>query len=173
MTIINPALTLRPETEQDSVFLERLFRSTRDDLMQLGLPEAVIDNLINMQFRAQQSSYRTQFPDADYGVVETEGEPIGYLITNHGSQEIRLVYIALSVHERNKGHGRRLIQTLQAKAAGENKPLTLSVDPRNMPAKHLYFDLGFQVRSDDGVNLELIWLGDTRNPPFTQEETLR
>lgn len=174
MSINNPDFNIRPETPQDVDFIALLYRSTRDDLLQLDLPEAMVDNLIEMQFRAQQSSYRKQFPDADYAVVERKGDPIGYLITDNGDKEIRLVYIAFLVHERNKGHGRSLIQTLQDKAAVANKPLTLSVDPQNMHAKHLYLSSGFQIRGNDSTNLELTWLGgDSVHPPFTQEEALR
>lgn len=152
-------LNIRPEAEQDMAFVEKLYRSTREDLLQLGLPEAHIGNLISMQFHAQRTGYRMQFPDAEYSIIEKKGEAIGYLIINKNDESIRLVYIAFLPYERNKGYGRRLLQTLQSEAAIANKPLTLSVDPLNIPAKHLYFSSGFQVKNDDGSNLEMIWLG--------------
>lgn len=162
MNIGAPDLNIRTEVEQDTAFLERLNRSTRQDLLQLGLPEALIDNLIQMQFHAQQTGYRTQFPDAEYAVIEKNGEAIGRLVTDKNDEAIRLVYIAFLPHERNRGYGRRLIQSLQAEASGANKPLTLSVDRQNMQAKHLYLSSGFQVGNDDGANLEMIWLGSER-----------
>lgn len=162
MNIGAPDLNIRTEVEQDTAFLERLNRSTRQDLLQLGLPEALIDNLIQMQFHAQQTGYRTQFPDAEYAVIEKNGEAIGRLVTDKNDEAIRLVYIAFLPHERNQGYGRRLIQSLQAEASGANKPLTLSVDRQNMQAKHLYLSSGFQVGNDDGANLEMIWLGSER-----------
>jgi ribosomal protein S18 acetylase RimI-like enzyme len=159
MQFNDPVLSIRPECEQDRVFLERLYRSTRDDLLQLGLPETMTVNLIGMQFRAQQTGYRQQFPHADYSIVEKQGEAIGYLVTDNCAENIRLVYIAFLPQERNQGHGRRLLQTLQATAALAEKPLTLSVAPQNEPARHLYFSMGFQVGNDDGVNLEMSWSG--------------
>lgn len=155
----NTDLNIRPEVEQDKAFVEKLYRSTREDLLQLDLAEALIDNLIRMQFQAQQTSYRMQFPAAEYSIVEKEGEAVGYLIVNRGNEAIRLVYIALLPSECNKGHGRHLIQALQTEASGVDKPLTLSVDPQNMPAKHLYLSSGFQVKNNDSANLEMIWLG--------------
>lgn len=159
MNINNTDLNVRPEAGQDKDFVERLYRSTREDLLQLGLAEALIDNLIRMQFQAQQTGYRMQFPDADYAIVEKKGEAIGCLIIDKGNEAIRLVYIALISAERNKGHGRHLIQALQAEAASANKPLMLSVDPQNMPAKHLYLSSGFQIKDDNSANLEMVWLG--------------
>jgi ribosomal protein S18 acetylase RimI-like enzyme len=115
-----------------------------------------------MQFHAQQTGYRTQFPDAEYSIIEQKGEAIGYLIINNSDESIRLVYIAFLPHERNRGYGRHLLQTLQAEAAGANKPLMLSVDPQNMPAKHLYLSSGFQIKDADSANLEMIWLGQAK-----------
>lgn len=150
-------LQIRPKLAQDQTFLEKLYYSTRSDLLQLGLPESLMANLIQMQFNAQQSGYHTQYPDAEHLIIETKGEAIGYLIINNGNKAIRLIYIAFLPHERNLGHGRRLLQTLQAEAAATNKPLMLSVDSLNMPAKHLYLSSGFQIQNDDNAHLEMIW----------------
>ncbi len=157
MNIQASDLTLRQETLQDKAFLERLYRSTRDDLLQLGLPGAMLDNMMAMQFHAQQSGYRKQYPDAAYDIVEKDGEAIGRQITHRGIDAIRLVYIALLPHERNCGHGRRLIRALQAEAAGANITLRLSVSAQNMQAQHLYASSGFQIENYDGVYLEMSW----------------
>lgn len=159
MCFDDPFLHTRPETAQDADFLARLYRSTREDLLQSGLPEAMLANLIAMQFHAQQSGYRKQFPNAEYFIIEKNGEPMGCLITHRGDDAIRLVYVALLPHERNQGHGRRLIQALQTEAASANKPLTLAVSTQNTQAQRLYISCGFQVVSDDGAYLEMIWRG--------------
>ncbi len=150
-------ITLRQENSNDKSFLEALYRSTRDDLLQLGLPEAMMSGLIQMQFNAQQSGYRSQFPDAEYSIIEKEGKPIGYLVIHYGTEIIRLVYIALLPGERNRGYGRSLIHGLQTEAAESNKSLALTVDPLNKRAKHLYLDSGFQIISHDGANIEMCW----------------
>lgn len=152
-------LNLRPKIEQDNGFLEKLYRSARPDLLQLDLPGPLLENLIQMQFNAQQSNYHAQYPNAEHAIIEKKGEAIGYLIINKNTEAIRLVFIAFLPHERNQGYGRHLIQTLQSEAAATNKPLTLSVNPLNTTAKHLYLSSGFQIENDDGANLEMIWLG--------------
>jgi len=123
----------------------------------LGLPDAMMNNLMQMQFNAQQSSYRSNFPAADYAIIEKDGTPIGYLVTHRGEKRNRVIYIAFLPHERNKGYGRGVIKTLQAEAALAEKGLALSVDPQNAIARHLYLSMGFQVGSDDGVVQNMIW----------------
>lgn len=164
MHIDNNALILRPEAEHDKVFLERLYRSTRDDLLQTGLPELMLNNMIAMQFAAQQSGYRNQFPDAAHAIVEKNGESIGSLITNDGGDAIRLVYIALLPHERNRGYGRHLIRALQTEAENASKALTLSVSTQNTQAQRLYASLGFRVVNNSGAYLEMIWTEQTTLP---------
>ncbi len=162
------ALSLRPESLLDTDFLANLYRSTREDMLHIGLPGAMLDNLIGMQFRAQQDSYRQRFPHGDFSIVEIEGRPIGRLITSHGDESLRLVFIALLPQERNQGFGRRLLQSLQASAAATRKPLELSVDTMNVQAKRLYLSLGFQIRNDNGASLEMIWRADEDGSSFRQ-----
>lgn len=150
-------LCLRRETEEDASFLKALFRSTKADMLPLGLPPEMLDNLLEMQFHAQRSSYRNQYPASDNSIIEKKGETIGVMLKNVGASEIRLIHIALLPEERGKGYGRRLIKELQQEAALAEKPLTLSVDPRNDTARGLYLSLGFQVTQDDGANLEMVW----------------
>jgi ribosomal protein S18 acetylase RimI-like enzyme len=112
---------------------------------------------MQMQFNAQQNAYRTQYSDGEYLVVEKKDEYIGYLVTHHGDETIRLVYIAFLPDERNRGHGRSLIQALQSEAEDINKTLALMVDTRNEQAKHLYLSLGFRLNSDDGASIKMSW----------------
>lgn len=156
MIINNPELNSRPETVQDKTFLERLYRSTREDLLLLG-QGTLIDNLIQMQFMVQQTSYHQQFPNANFAIIEKNAKSIGYLVANHTNETIRLVYLAFLPDERNQGHGRCVIQALQTEAVNQNKSLALSVSAQNEPAKHLYLSLGFQTSVDDGINLEMIY----------------
>lgn len=157
MQLNDPILNLRPECEEDGDFLARLYRSSREDLLQLPLPEAALDSLIDMQFRAQQDACRTLFPGARYSIIEKTGESIGSLLVHHDAGAIRLVYLALLPHERNRGYGRCLIQALQSEAASVKKALTLSVFTQNRSAQRLYYSLGFQVVKADGVSLEMVW----------------
>lgn len=169
MTINPEGLALRPETAHDADFLAILFRSTRDDLLQLSLPEEMLDHLMAMQFNAQQNSYRQHFPGAKFSVIEKSGEPIGHLVVDDGDAVIRLVFIALLPQERKHGYGRRLLRALQASAASAQKSLTLSVSTLNLEAKRLYLSLDFQISHAAGANLEMIWIPAENCKLFQQE----
>lgn len=148
---------IRPETPSDQDFLAKLYHSTRDDLLQANLPENLLGNLITMQFHAQQTGYKKQFPAATYSIIEKSSEAIGYQITQRNAHDIRLVYIAFLPHERNKGHGRELIQALQVEATKHSKILTLAVSSHNTLAQKFYASLGFTVVNHDGVSWEMRW----------------
>ena len=152
-------LNIRPKSEQDNAFLETLYRLSRPELLQLDLSGQHLETLMRMQFIAQQTSYRLKYPDAEHSIIEKKGEAIGYLIKNENSGATRLVYICLMPRECNQGYGRQLIQTLQIEAARMNKPLVLSVDPQNLPAKQLYYSSGFQAVDGSSANLEMTWSG--------------
>ncbi|MCQ8129548.1 GNAT family N-acetyltransferase [Methylomonas rivi] len=158
MHLSNPLLRIRPETPHDSDFLARLHRSTRDDLLQAGLPDRVLEQLLAMQCRAQQSSYRQRFPNAEFSIIEQDGAAIGQLVVHRGDMSIRLIYMALLPRARRRGYGRCLLQALQAEAALKRKPVTLSVSKQNIAAQRLYASLGWSATSQDDANLEMIWL---------------
>ncbi|HZX31472.1 MAG TPA: GNAT family N-acetyltransferase [Rhodocyclaceae bacterium] len=149
--------SLRPEAPLDDDFLVKLFRSTRDDLLHIGLPEPMLDNLIAMQFRAQQNGHRQQYPEGNFCIVEAAGEPVGSLAVCRGTAGIRLINIALRPEARGNGLGSRLIRALQAEATASAKPLTLSVSTQNIGAQRLYAKLGFTAVSNNGAYQEMAW----------------
>lgn len=150
-------LTIRPEGIDDLDLLAHIYRSTREDLLQAGLPDNMLQPLLAMQFQAQQASYRQHYPDADFAIIEQSGQAVGSLITQDGSDSIRLIYIALLPQERNRGIGRQLIKRLQEEAAAKGKPLSLSVSIQNSRAEKLYAALGFCVAGEDGAHRQMIW----------------
>lgn len=158
MHLSHPLLRTRPEAPHDSDFLACLHRSTRDDLLRAGLPERVLEQVLAMQCRAQQSSYRQHFPNAEFSIIEQDGAAIGQLIVHRDNTDIRLVYIALLPRVQRRGYGRGLLRALQAEAALKCKPVTLSVSKQNIAAQRLYASLGWCATSQDDANLEMIWL---------------
>ena len=158
-------LYLRPETKEDHAFLEALHRLTRPDLLQLGLPQDLLDSMLEMQFRAQRSSYRQEFPQSENYVIELDGVAVGSLLKHVDETAIRLIYIALLPEVRGKGYGRHLVSELQRETTASGKSLLLSVDPFNVPARSLYLSLGFGIGRQDGPNVEMFWPtgGNTAN----------
>jgi len=150
-------LGIRPAMDTDKPFLETLYYSSRDDLRLANAESDFIETLIEQQFQAQQSGYGNTFPNAMYFIVEKHGERIGKVTIDFGSNEIRLIDFALVRAARGKGLGRSIIQILQHAAGQSRAPLVLSVLSTNIPAKKLYYSLGFQLQESDMMYDLMAW----------------
>lgn len=146
--------SLRPVTPEDHAFLTALFVTTRDDLA--SLPDELRDVVVDMQFRAQDASYRRANPDAAFDVVEVDGRPVGRLYVDRRLDEIRIIDISLLPGLRGVGLGTALIRAVQAEAAGSHSRVTLHVADGNRAAG-LYARLGFRVIGDVGVYRLMEW----------------
>lgn len=150
-------ITIRPATSQDKPFLEKLYHCTRDDLKTIEGDKEFVDELIQMQFRAQTEGYGNQFPNAMYFIVEKLQQPIGKISVDFGHSEIRIIDIAFIKEAQNKGFGQEILKYLQNAAATVCTPLTLSVMNDNYSAKAVYQKLGFVVESISAPYELLIW----------------
>lgn len=101
--------------------------------------------LVEQQVRAQQLGYAAMFPNAETGIIERDGVPIGYvMIAQTGADDLHLVDIALSSHARGEGAGTDVLRALIAAARDEGcRRMTLSVALANTAAERLYARLGF------------------------------
>ena len=157
------AVSLRPETDADRDFLLNLYVSTRDkELLAIGWTQKQISSFLLQQFEAQFGSYHTQYPQANFDIIEYQGKKIGRLYLEKGKHEYRLVDISLLPEYRNWGLGHYLLRSLLQQASDESLPVSLHVE-RNNPARALYERLGFYVQKDLGVYLLMYWNSDTDN----------
>jgi GNAT superfamily N-acetyltransferase len=163
-------LALRPAALQDEAFQESLYASTRTEEMALtGWSLAQQDAFLRMQYNAQRQHYRTHYPSAEWHIVELGGQAIGRLIVDRSGDEVLLMDIALLPQYRGAGIGTRLIQRLQAEAAGAEaagaetagagKPVRLHVESFNR-ALRLYERLGFVRIGDNGIYVHMEWHPD-------------
>ncbi|OMH33803.1 GNAT family N-acetyltransferase [Motiliproteus sp. MSK22-1] len=150
-------LEIRPSTQADNHFIEKLYQSTRSDLQLIDAEADFIESIIDQQLHAQSNGYGDAFPNAMYFIVEKHQQPIGRVTIDFGSNEIRVVDIAFIPQARNKGFGEGVLKTLQY-AAGKNcSPLALSVHCDNWAAKKLYAKLGFQIEESAPPYERLVW----------------
>jgi ribosomal protein S18 acetylase RimI-like enzyme len=150
-------LSIRPATPADNGFIEALYRSTRQDLQLIDGEQGFIDTVIDQQFNAQTNGYGEAFPNAMYFIIEKHDQPVGRVMLDFGTEEIRVVNIAFIPEARGKGFGEGVIKSLQY-AAGKNcVPLSLSVHSDNLAAKRLYAKLGFQTEQVTPLYERLIW----------------
>ncbi len=150
-------LRLRPETEADLPFLERLYASTRlEELRPVPWSEAQKAEFLSSQFSLQRSHYLTHYPDANLDVVELRGAPVGRLYVQRQSDELRVMDIALLPEYQRQGVGGRLLKPLLEEAGQAELPVTLHVEHQNQ-ARLWYERLGFVVVEDIGVYLLMRW----------------
>ena len=156
-----PSITLRPVQPDDEAFLFDLYTSTRrEEMAAWGLDEAMLAQLIDMQFAGQQGTYRMQFPEADHHLIVRDDRPVGRLLVDRAEAQMVLVDVALLPEARGGGIGTDLLRALQDEAAEKDVPLRLKVLLTN-PARRLYQRLGFVGLGDDGVYEQMEW----RPPP--------
>jgi len=151
------SLALRPVRAEDGALLRQIFAATRAAEMALmPLPEAQKQQLLEMQFRAQDAQYHAGFPDASFDLILADGVPVGRLYVDRGEDAIALIDISLLAPYRGRGIGTLLLRALQDEAAAGGRPVSLHVACDN-PALRLYQRLGFAVCGDSGAYYSMKW----------------
>lgn len=149
-------ITLRPAHADDRAFVFSVFVGTRAGRFESAeLAQQQLQQLLEMQFRAQQAQYQAQFPSADFNLVLCDDRQIGYFYVDRSGNPFVLIDIALLPEHIGRGVGTYLVNTLIAEAFREGKPLSAHVDKSNSQAWRLWQRLGFQLVGDNGVYLEI------------------
>ena len=153
---MNDPVTLRPATVEDVPLLQRVYASTREEeLAQVAWSEEQKSAFVEMQFRAQDTDYHTNYPDAAYDVILRNGTPAGRLYVQRGTSEICILDIALLPAHRGAGIGGALLRELIAESSRVEKPLVIYVEKFNR-AQTLYRRLGFVEMEDTGVYWRMV-----------------
>ena len=113
-------LGFRPIRTEDQDFLRRLYASTRqEELAAVPWSEEEKAAFLQMQFRAQHTYYKQQFPEAQFDIILQDHHPIGRLYVDRRPEEIRLIDIAFLPEYRGQGiGGRRAANTGQDPRGG-------------------------------------------------------
>lgn len=151
-------VTLRLATDADQEFLVGVFASTRSDELQvLAWNPIQAEMFIDIQYNAQQQSYRLSYPEAENYIILHNGQPIGRMLIDRSEEAIHLVDIALLPDYRNHGVGSELVGRLLDEGASQERPVVLSVYNSN-PAIHLYERLGFTKVDEESLYWKMQWL---------------
>ena len=157
--------TLRPVRDEDWELLYRVYASTRqDELSAVPWSDGEKEAFLRFQFGAQRTYYAEVFSEADYYVVELEGEPVGRLYLDRRDDEIRLIDIALLGEYRGRGLGGELMADVLAEGSRKDLAVRIHVEHNN-PAMRLYQRLGFRRIEEQGV----YWLMEWRPRPAADE----
>lgn len=143
-------IELRIVVQGDESFIEKVYRSTREEELKLtNWPEEQKRAFIMMQSMAQEAEYRSKFSNASFQVIMFRQKPAGRFYTWEGENEIRLIDITLLPEFRGKGIGGSLLKQLISLSEKSGKKISLHVDPAN-PAIELYYRTGFVHIKNNG-----------------------
>ncbi|MFZ6735786.1 GNAT family N-acetyltransferase [Undibacterium sp. Ji42W] len=151
------ALALRKVNDDDQAFLDALYASRREDLRHMPMDAAFIAQMIKMQQHVQMEGIRLNYPEALHLMIEDDGQPVGRVIIDTGSNDVRLVDIAIIPAAHRQGIARAMLQALQAHAANHGKSVSLAVEQTNFAARGLYLQTGFVALSTDELFEQMQW----------------
>lgn len=147
---------LRLVEAPDEPFLYQLFASTQgQQFYLLPLEPAQREALVRMQFEAQRTSYRQEFPASEHFIILVEGQPAGLLWIDESGKEVRVIDIVLAPGYQGHGIGKEVLERVIAKADRDQKAVRLFVDRMNVRAFGLYRRFGFEVCGEQPFYLEM------------------
>jgi GNAT superfamily N-acetyltransferase len=149
----------RPERAGDERFLFRLFAAHNSLMLrQSGIPDGMIDNLMELQFRSQMRTYRTAYPDAIYSIVLWDGREVGRFIEHDETDVVYFVDFLLDPDYQAKGLGPAITWALMQEWAARGRGTRVEVRVTNEPCLKMCRRLGFmEGKSDERAHVELRW----------------
>ncbi len=154
------ALSLRPARDDDTdrAFLYALFAATKTaDMAAMPVDVAAKDVLLRMQYRSMTTTYRHEYPTAQWEVVEFVGEPVGLLVTDVGDRYITYVDIALTLRAQGHGLATRLMMRALEEARRLGLPARVNVLAQNGASLRLCERIGFVKVGDEPPFVRLEW----------------
>src|ERR1700726_3777708 len=153
-------LHLRPERDEDAPFRFKLFCESRPaEFALLQLDPAVFEQLMRFQFHAQTVTYRANFPDARFDIIERDRAPIGRIVVNRPGTMLHIVDQAIVPELRNRGLGTAIMKALMDEATRNGLPVRLKVASTNDPSMRLYRRLGFVPTRNQPPSIGIGWGG--------------
>ena len=159
------AITLRPATEQDEPFLNRLYKVSRvEEFSATGIGEEYFDLLMRMQYSARKAAYESNYPDARRSIVSADGTDAGQIWVFSDHTQYRVIDIVIAGEFQNQGIGSFLMKDLIAQAKQAGVPLRCSVATNNPGSLRFHQRLGFQVISGDEAYYQMEFAGEATAP---------
>jgi ribosomal protein S18 acetylase RimI-like enzyme len=142
----------RQATQEDEPFLRGLLIATlTEELAAWAWPEAIREQLLEMQCRVRRQGIAANYPDAEISVVSADAEPVGWIVVMRSAEELYIVDIAVLPGRRGEGIGTAALRGTLEEADRNGLPARLNVNIGNR-ANALYERLGF--RRTGGTDLQ-------------------
>lgn len=142
-------IELIKENENHQSFIKDLYFIQKTEELQAGLwPQTMLNPILEMQFRAQEKSYKQRFPEAENWIITADDKAVGWILLD---KTITYHIISIIVHpnHRQKRIGQKAIRLISGLAQNDNKDVTLIVNKDN-PAISLYHKMGLsEVKADE------------------------
>jgi GNAT superfamily N-acetyltransferase len=149
---------LRPEQPDDAGFLYELFRShTLPTVAAMPVDDVMKESLLRMQFRSQTTSYRAQYPNARFDILERDGAPFGRLIVHESGGVATFVDFALLPETRGAGLGTAVILRVLEWVAERCASVRLSILSNNEPSLRMTRRVGFVQVGETPPYVEMEW----------------
>jgi len=149
---------MRPETPADTNFLFSLFAAgKRDEIAMMPLDDAGRQFLLDMQFRSMTVTYRRQFPNARFEIVELDSIPVGRLVTDVQADCVYYVDIALLPQRQGGGIATALMNAVLEEPRRLGLPGRVKVLSTNIASQRLCRRIGMTLRQEIPPFVELEW----------------
>ncbi|WP_205028104.1 GNAT family N-acetyltransferase [Oleisolibacter albus] len=152
-------VTVRPLTGADQPLIREIYVSHRWEEVQVLIDWTDEQKLafLNDQFRLQCLHYEKHYHDAEFMVVEVDGQAAGRLyLWDHNPADLRIVEIGFLPDYRGRGFGTALLRAVQQRARAAGKSCSIHVEHSN-PARRLYNRLDFREVELVGPYIRLHW----------------
>lgn len=153
-------VTLRPERADDEALLFRLFSSwALEDLDRMPIDDTTKQSLLRVQFAGQTMTYRANYPEASFDIIERDGAPVGRLIVDPGNvrKPACLVDFVLLPETRNDRLGRAIIAAVLAEQASLRRKVRVKILHHNMSSLRMCAALGFVEIGQEPPFVDLEW----------------
>jgi ribosomal protein S18 acetylase RimI-like enzyme len=136
--------SLRPAADADLAALQRVYDDTRaDEMAGVPWPPEAKRGFLAQQFALQHRHYLSHYAQADFLVIEHQGQVQGRYYLLRTAPDHLVIDISLLAAQRSQGLGRALIEASQAQARSLGRGMSLHVLHSNVRARRLYDALGF------------------------------
>ena len=165
VTTMGP-VRLRAEQAGDEAFLFTVFRAhTMIELAALPVDAATREALVRMQFNAQTASYRANYQQARFDIVEIEGQPVGRIVVDAGSgaedgEPGCIVDFALLPDRQRRGLGSAILAAVLQRFIPLRRKMRCKVLMHNEPSIRMCRRVGFRQIDQETPFLQLEWRPD-------------
>lgn len=147
-------LSVQPAEPADDTFFQQLFTANHAYFNESGLPDNLVQQLLQQQYQLQQQSYQQQNPDIY--LLQHQQQAVGRLILARQKDALHLTDLALLPGYCGLGLGSELMQALQQYARQQQLALTLLVEQQNKRAQKFYLRHGFTFEAQVGNHDQLL-----------------